>query len=76
LEIAVIAILLLLAFSSLRLIGKFFSFVMSSFIKLIILIILIVVVIIGLDYYGINFSDKFNKTEMTNFLKQHKEEGS
>lgn len=49
---------------------------MSSFIKLIILIILIVVVIIGLDYYGINFSDKFNKMEMTNFLKQHKEEGS
>lgn len=75
-EIAVIAILLLLAFSSLRLIGKFFSFIMSSFIKLIIMIILIVIVLIGLDYYGFNISDKINKTEITHFLKWQKVEDS
>ncbi len=75
-EIAVIAILLLLAFSSLRFIGKFFSFIMSSFIKFIMMIILIVIVIIGLDYYGVNVSDKINKTEISNFFKWQKTEDS
>lgn len=52
-EIAVLAILLLLAFSTLRFIGKFLSFVVRSFIKLLVIIIVIAIAIYGLDYYGV-----------------------
>ncbi len=59
-EIVVIAVLLLLALSTLRFVGRFFSFIVSSFIKLIVIIVFIAVAIYGLDYYGVTI---FNKTE-------------
>lgn len=60
-EIAVIAIILLLALSSLRFIGKFFSLIMRSTMKLVILVIFIVIAVYALDHYNVKV---FNKDDL------------
>lgn len=75
-EIAVIAILLLLALSTLRFIGKIFSFIVGSFIKLVVMIVFIIIVILGLDYYGIDILGKIQKSDMIEALKIEKIMGS